>query len=1242
MPERILVRGALLLLAGGISCAAPSGTAPPDDPPGVDPSGPTGEVPASELGGLVSSVDIDGRPRFIWAKQRVAASPGLTVEDAAREHFARFAPSFGIRAHEVAEVAATPVGNTRGGDHIIRLGQKVDGIEVYRSEVKVVMRSDLSLVAITGTPAPAVAAKPAASQFALTPGQALGRALSHLYRAAIPDAATSSLKAAEGPYTWLDLPSASSVKLSEPARAKKVFVPVGDALVPAYFIEFFSENGTGTGSDAYRYVVAADDGRVLDRRNLTADVAFSYRVYADSNAEGRPVEGPQANFTPHPRGIPDNTNPAFVPASLVTAETIKSEPPGAIDPWLAQNAVQTLGNNVDAYADIFAPDGFSNGDLRATPTALRVFDHQYDLDQEPGNTTTQRMAATTNLFYTINWLHDYWYDSGFTEAAANAQMSNFGRGGEQSDPIRAEAQDFGGLNNANMSTPSDGLQPRMQMFLWGPPSDHGVEIEASTFRPTTGFSNFGPVEFNVTGQLVLVNDGDAAPTDACQPITNDISGRIALVDRSAVCGFTVRAQNVEAAGGIGMIAANDVAGPPPALNNTNPPTLIGIPSLGVPLRDGNSLKALLASGPVTVRIFRELTGAGRDGSLDNMIIGHEWGHYFHHRLSDCGGQQCGAQSEGWGDFIGLHTILREGDNLDGTYGMSIYGPKVLGDSGYFGIRRLPYSVDFTKNALTFRHIQNAATLPTATPMRPNANPNSQVHNAGTVWASMLWEAYIALHKNPAGRTFAQVRRAFSDYLVLGLKLAPVDSTYIETRDSILAAALMTNPADVRVIANAFARRGAGSCAVGPPRTANGDLSPVTESFEVRAKAAVASIESSDDVDSCDLDGTLDAGETGRVRIEVANVSPLDLVNTRVTLSTRTRGVSFPSGTSAVLARLAPFATETVEVEIALDESFEDVGLLDLNVTVQNLRACVPFVVVTQTLRINADEAPQSGRTETVEAAAPPWSKTGVGAEGLWTRNKIGVDNHAWHAAGTTSSTDTQLVTPPLVVSATENFRISFEHAFSFEVAQNQFFDGGVIELSADNGVTWQDVSSLVDPGYTQVLANGNPMVGRRAYAGQSAAFPAMVPVSLDLGSAFAGRTVLLRFRVGTDIGGSAPGWTIDNIAFEGITNTPFTMVVPHGAVCQEPPIANAGRDRTVASGADVILDASATTDPNGDPIAYLWTQTAGPAVALFNANSAHASFKAPTVQTEQVLAFRVQASDEIGSTTATVRITVRP
>jgi bacillopeptidase F (M6 metalloprotease family) len=39
--------------------------------------------------------------------------------------------------------------------------------------------------------------------------------------------------------------------------------------------------------------------------------------------------------------------------------------------------------------------------------------------------------------------------------------------------------------------------------------------------------------------------------------------------------------------------------------------------------------------------------------------------------------------------------------------------------------------------------------------------------------------------------------------------------------------------------------------------------------------------------------------------------------------------------------------------------------------------------------------------------------------------------------------------------------------------------------------------------------------------------------NVSLGTTYQGQTVRLRFRMSTDQGGSAPGWTIDDIALSG-------------------------------------------------------------------------------------------------------------
>ena len=91
---------------------------------------------------------------------------------------------------------------------------------------------------------------------------------------------------------------------------------------------------------------------------------------------------------------------------------------------------------------------------------------------------------------------------------------------------------------------------------------------------------------------------------------------------------------------------------------------------------------------------------------------------------------------------------------------------------------------------------------------------------------------------------------------------------------------------------------------------------------------------------------------------------------------------------------------------------------------------------------------------------------------------------------------------------------------------SQFFDGAVLEISTNAGVSWQDLgSSASSGGYNVVLASGNPLGGRNAWGGSQATF---AKVAVDL-SAFAGSTALIRWRFAADSSVGAGAWKIDDI-----------------------------------------------------------------------------------------------------------------
>src|SRR6185369_6469380 len=112
----------------------------------------------------------------------------------------------------------------------------------------------------------------------------------------------------------------------------------------------------GEAMRAWRFVLDAGDARVLERRDLTLADSFNYRVFAEASGDKRPLDSPLQDITPHPTGMPNGFKPANVTPNLVSMEGFNKNPNGAADPWLAPGAMNTQGNNVDAYADRANPD----------------------------------------------------------------------------------------------------------------------------------------------------------------------------------------------------------------------------------------------------------------------------------------------------------------------------------------------------------------------------------------------------------------------------------------------------------------------------------------------------------------------------------------------------------------------------------------------------------------------------------------------------------------------------------------------------------------------------------------------------------------------------------------------------------------------------------------------------------------------------------------------------------------------
>jgi minor extracellular serine protease Vpr len=102
-------------------------------------------------------------------------------------------------------------------------------------------------------------------------------------------------------------------------------------------------------------------------------------------------------------------------------------------------------------------------------------------------------------------------------------------------------------------------------------------------------------DFNNFDPLISAGYTVTTPANGCTAISTALAGKIALIDRG-VCTFATKIRNAQAAGAVGVLVVNNVAGDPSAMAHDGLafPT---IPAAMLGKADGNSIKP---SGTVTV------------------------------------------------------------------------------------------------------------------------------------------------------------------------------------------------------------------------------------------------------------------------------------------------------------------------------------------------------------------------------------------------------------------------------------------------------------------------------------------------------------------------------------------------------------------------------------------------------------------------------------------------------------------
>ena len=617
-----------------------------------------------------------------------------------------------------------------------------------------------------------------------------------------------------------------------------------------------------TGSDYWNLHVDAKTGAEIGRQNLTIYCQHhpgKYTKHFDCHMKPWKEESTLNNNESAVSSAAASYNVFRLPAEspnhgsraiATDAQFPQASPYG----WHDTNGVNgpeytiTRGNNTYAYQDKDDDDS-SDGDDTDGGTALQ-FDFPIDLTKDPRESYK---ASVTNLFYTVNMMHDISHILGFDEEFGNFQQKNYTNKADGGDYVLAQA--FDGItlheagqdivngnptkiNNANFSTPSDGFNGTMQMYFW---DNEGGSVSIDSPDQIKGFvAEYGQAQFGlpipnetepaISGNVAIVKDNSASPTTGCGTIVNgsDINGKVALVDRG-LCDFSKKVYNAQQSGAIAVIICNIVG-----VNGGNGEEIIGmaggqnagqvtIPSIFMKKSDCDKIRLVLTGGTNVTMTFkaRERVGAEYlDGSLDNGVIAHEFAHGISNRLT--GGRLSSTclindeqMGEGWSDFFSLVVTHEPGDKGTDSRGIGTFASAQQVTGG--GIRRYPYSTDMNKNPQTFDDIKGT----------------SSPHQLGEVWTDMLWDmywAFIDAYGFDPDLTNVNSGNHKAIFLVMeGMKMQPCNPGFIAGRNAILKAdEIHYNSANKCLIWQAFARRGLGYYADGG---SSDDRSDGIEDFE---------------------------------------------------------------------------------------------------------------------------------------------------------------------------------------------------------------------------------------------------------------------------------------------------------------------------------------------------------------------------------------------------------------------------
>lgn len=409
----------------------------------------------------------DGRLSQVTATSGGLTAPsGDSAEEIANRFMGNIAQAAGFGSDSVATLSVQKVDETEAtGLTVVGYRQEVAGLPVFDAYAKVGIAPDGRVITFSTT---------LASETTLASTSANVTA----------DDAIAASEAALGPRATVTVVDEITAALAEDLspKAQEVAYHDGTTLRRGYMVLLPQDD------NYWMTVVDQESGALVYQASLQSHDAPEGLVFAE-----HPDAGPRTT-EPFEGTIPGHTE-------WVSAGNSTYVCPIGFIPC-------TIGNNVST---LLAYDGAMGGlFIAGQPDGLFSFPFTNGWATGDGSGIVNDIDATlVNLHYFNNSIHDWLYELGFTESSANFQDNNFGLGGLDSDEVTA-LSGYGGVtcdiqnstcrNNANFTTPPDGFNGLMRMYLFDDPvrRDGSLDGDIVVHEYGHGLSNrlIDPVQAN--------------------------------------------------------------------------------------------------------------------------------------------------------------------------------------------------------------------------------------------------------------------------------------------------------------------------------------------------------------------------------------------------------------------------------------------------------------------------------------------------------------------------------------------------------------------------------------------------------------------------------------------------------------------------------------------------------------------------------------------------------------------------